>query len=63
MEYSDDAAEEKRRTECLLTALKETAGALSSEDHPEWATRERVASWVRETRQQGDRWEDGYRRG
>ena len=33
-----DAAKEKLRKEALLKALKESAGTISAEDHPEWAT-------------------------
>ena len=40
----------KLRQMKLLTALKETAGILSDEEHPEWKTSKDVASWVRESR-------------
>ncbi len=39
----------------LLTALKETAGMLSDEDHPEWKTTEDAANWVRDSRKGDDR--------
>jgi metal-responsive CopG/Arc/MetJ family transcriptional regulator len=39
----------------LLTAVKETAGMLSDEDHPEWKTSEDVANWVRESRKRDGR--------
>ena len=45
-----DAVREKLRTEALFKALQDTAGILTEEDHPEWATKESVASWVRQLR-------------
>ena len=62
-QFIEVAVREKLRTEALISALKETAGALSSEEHPEWATKETVASWVRESRQRSDKRLDGHRRG
>ncbi len=62
-QFIEAAVREKLRTETLLFALKETAGALSSEEHPEWATKETVASWVREGRLQSDKRLDGHRCG
>ncbi len=50
----EEAVREKLRKENLLSALKETAGALSAEDHPHWDTPEKVAAWVRESRRQSD---------
>ena len=61
--FIEEAVREKLRSEALLSALEETAGSLSSEEHPEWSTREQVASWVRASRQQSDerleRFQDG----
>ena len=37
--------------EALLAALGTTAGTISAEAHPEWATPEKVAAWVRALRQ------------
>lgn len=61
--FIEDAVREKLRREALLSALEETAGMLSADEHPEWATREKVASWVRESRQQSDRWLEGRQSG
>ena len=52
--FIEQALREKLRKEALLDALKDTAGALSSEEHPEWETGEKVAAWVRESRQEKD---------
>ncbi len=52
--FVEEAVRDKLRKERLLAALAETAGALSAEDHPHWATKEDVASWVRESRRQSD---------
>ena len=52
--FIEEAIREKLRKENLLSALKETAGALSAEDHPHWDTPEKVAAWVRESRRQSD---------
>ena len=56
--FIEQAVTEKLRKEALLEALNHTAGALSSEEHPEWETREKVANWVRESRQE----KEGLRR-
>ncbi len=48
--FVEEAIKEKLAREKLLNALKETAGVLSREDHPEWETPEKVAAWVRDTR-------------
>ena len=53
--FIEEAVREKLRQEKLLSALAETAGILSADDYPEWETPEKVASWVRELRQQRDR--------
>ncbi|PKB67021.1 MAG: hypothetical protein BZY81_05615 [SAR202 cluster bacterium Io17-Chloro-G4] len=52
--FVEEAVREKLRKENLLSALAETAGSLSAEDHPHWNTKEDVASWVRESRRQSD---------
>lgn len=52
--FIEEAAREKLRREALLYALEETAGVLAAEEHPQWATPECVASWVRESRKQAD---------
>lgn len=39
----------------LLAALKETAGILSDEEHPEWKTSEDVANWIRDSRKRDGR--------
>jgi len=62
-QFIEEAVREKLRIENLLSALRETAGILSTEDHPEWETSEKVAAWVRESRQQSDKRIDRYRRG
>ena len=61
--FIEEAVREKLRKDVLLSALRKTAGVLSAEDHPEWATSEKVAAWVRESRQQSDRRIDRYRSG
>ncbi|MBF8265498.1 MAG: hypothetical protein HW384_1362 [Dehalococcoidia bacterium] len=48
--FVEEAIREKLAREKLLNALKDTAGVLSREDHPEWDTPEKVAAWVRDTR-------------
>ena len=50
-----EAARDRVRREGLLLALKETAGILKAEDHPEWADSRKVAAWVRKQRRQNDR--------
>lgn len=50
--FVEEAAREKLKRERLLKTLRETAGVLSAEDHPEWATREGVVAWVRRLREQ-----------
>ena len=52
--FVEDAVREKLRVEGLLSALKNSAGALSGEDYPHWDTPEQVASWVRELRRESD---------
>ena len=45
-----EAAREKLRRERLIRVLDETAGSLDLSRHPEWATDEGVATWVRALR-------------
>jgi len=52
--FVEEAVREKLRRETLLAALKETAGVLSAEESPDWATSESAAAWVRESRRQDD---------
>jgi metal-responsive CopG/Arc/MetJ family transcriptional regulator len=61
--FVEEAVREKLRREGLLAALKETAGALSEESHPEWATSEKAAAWVRESRRQDEEHAVKARRG
>ena len=53
--FVEEAVREKLRQQALLVALEATAGKLSAEEHPEWATSEDVVAWVRESRRQSDR--------
>ena len=46
-----EAAREKLSRLSLLKALEETAGAFEVAEHPEWATSQDVAQWVRSLRQ------------
>ena len=41
---------ERLRRERLIRAIREGAGSLDMTRHPEWATPEKVAEWVRELR-------------
>lgn len=50
--YVEEAVKERLRRDTLTKALEETAGCLSAEDHPEWATSEGVEAWVRKLREQ-----------
>lgn len=52
--FVEEAVREKLRRETLLAAVKETAGSLSSQEHPHWATSEEAAAWVRESRKRDD---------
>ena len=54
---------EGSKKEALLAALRKTVGSLSAEDHPHWATPEKVAAWVRALGQQSDKRQEGRRRG
>jgi metal-responsive CopG/Arc/MetJ family transcriptional regulator len=52
--FVEEAVREKLRRGTLLDALKETAGVLSTEKHPEWGTSKKIAAWVRESRQRDE---------
>ena len=52
--FVEEAVRDKLKKERLLSALKNSAGALSGEDYPHWDTPEQVASWVRELRRESD---------
>jgi len=52
--FVEEAVREKLRREKLLSALEKTAGVLSHEEHPEWATPDKVAEWVKESRQRDE---------
>jgi metal-responsive CopG/Arc/MetJ family transcriptional regulator len=56
-----EAVCDKLRQMKLLTAVKETAGILSDEDHPEWKTSKDVANWVRESRKRDGRRLEGLK--
>ena len=62
-QFIEEAIREKLRREVLLSALRETAGILTAEDHPQWDTAEHVASWVRESRERSDKRREGLQRG
>ena len=53
--FVEEAVRDKLKKERLLSALKNSAGALSGEDYPHWDTPEKVATWVRELRRESDR--------
>ena len=61
--FVEDAVREKLRVEGLLSALKNSAGALSGEDYPHWDTPEKVATWVKEVRRESERRLDRLDRG
>jgi len=61
--FIEEAVREKLRKERLLSALKDSAGTLSGEDHPHWETPEKVASWVRELRRESDQRLERFDRG
>ncbi len=48
--YVAEAVAEKLRQDRLVRAARRTAGVLSAQDHPEWATSDDVTAWVRERR-------------
>ena len=53
--FVTEAVRERVRREQLRRALRETAGILKAEDHPEWADSRRVAAWVRKVRRESER--------
>jgi Arc/MetJ-type ribon-helix-helix transcriptional regulator len=53
--FVEEAVREKLRSEALLKAIEDTAGALLPDAHPEWSTSGKAASWVRESRRRDDR--------
>ena len=53
--FVEEAVGEKLRREAVIDALKQTAGMLSAEEHPEWKTPEKVANWVRESRRRDEK--------
>jgi metal-responsive CopG/Arc/MetJ family transcriptional regulator len=48
--FITEAAEARARKEKLLKAIREGAGSVDVSKHPEWATAEKVAQWVRDLR-------------
>lgn len=57
--YVADAVARQLRRDRLMIAARETAGSLSAEDYPHWATSEMVVEWVRAGRAEGtDPWAD-----
>ncbi len=45
-----EIVEEYLRRQRVAEAIREFAGSISAEDHPEWATDEDVANWVHSLR-------------
>jgi len=39
----------------FLKTMERVAGVFSAENHPEWATKEKVIKWLRKTRQTNQR--------
>ncbi len=50
-QFVEEAVRENLSREKLGAALRESAGALSPGDYPEWSTPERTSEWVRSMRQ------------
>ena len=48
--FVTEALEAKLKRERLRVAIKESAGVLSAEDYPYWATSEDIVEWVRARR-------------
>lgn len=48
--YVAEALRERIRRDRLREAVRATAGVLSAEDYPYWATSEQVQAWVRDRR-------------
>ena len=53
--FVEEAVGEKLRHEALLAALEDTAGMVSAEDQPEWATPEKTLAWIRRLRRESNR--------
>lgn len=49
------ATRERLRRERFLKTVREVAGSIKAEDHPEWATSRQVATWVRKQRRETSR--------
>ncbi len=54
-QFVGEAVREKLRKETLRAAIKATAGIFAEADHPEWATSEKAADWVRKLREESNR--------
>ena len=55
--FAETALRRALKREQLRIAIERTAGVLSAEDYPEWATSEKVVEWVRASRAEGrDPW-------
>jgi metal-responsive CopG/Arc/MetJ family transcriptional regulator len=52
--FVEEAVREKLWREKQSAALAATAGVLSAEDYPEWASSEQVAAWVHDMRRRDD---------
>lgn len=52
--FVEEAVREQLRRQTLIAALEESAGVLSESAHPEWATPEKVAAWVRDSRRRDE---------
>lgn len=48
--YVTEALQMRLKRDRLVEAVRETAGSLSAEDYPHWATSEMVVEWVRARR-------------
>lgn len=53
--FITEAVKEKLSRIKLLKALEETAGAIKSENHPEWKTSKDVAKWVTTLRKENEK--------
>jgi len=51
--FFEEAVREKVARMNLLRALDETAGAIKTEDRPEWASSRDVTRWVSDRRKRG----------
>lgn len=48
--FVEEAVRARLKREHLRVAIEQTAGSVSAEDHPEWATPQMVVEWVRAQR-------------